>query len=197
MGRGQDSSQQDETLARDPAPDSQFLQLFRQVLGGRERAHQDLLGGVAVLRFRDLAPPLDRRRAALFAVVSAVCAGVERPPRQRHLSDWLVRFVVAERGREGKDGDALLRREDGPGRVRAAVAEALDLVQDGDVGVAKIEEVGMETMQMFFFLLESSSRVSVFCSEENGTWKGLTSSRRTDWTAAQAASARGLQGAVS
>lgn len=131
----------------------QFLQLLREVLGRRERAHQDLFGGVAVLRFGDLAPPLDRRRrAALFAVVPAVCASVERPPREGHLPDRLVRFVVAERGREGKDRDALLRREDGPGRVRAAVAEALDLVQDGDVGVAEVEEVGVETVQMLLLL---------------------------------------------
>lgn len=72
------------------------------------------------------------------------------PPRKlghRVGQDRLSRFGEAERTGEAEDGDAVLGRDHGAGRVRAAVAEALDAVDDGDVGVPEGEEVAVEGVE--------------------------------------------------
>lgn len=53
----------------------------------------------------------------------------------------LLGLRKAERTGQGEDGNTELAGENGTSRVRTAVAQAVDLVDDGDVGVPEGEEV--------------------------------------------------------
>ena len=62
----------------------------------------------------------------------------------RHLVDEGAFLVDVERRRQVEDGLAVLDGHHPPGRERAAVADAVDLVEDGHVGIAGAQEVGVQ-----------------------------------------------------
>ena len=53
----------------------------------------------------------------------------------------LLGLGQTERAGDGEDSRAVLSREDGSSRVRATITQALDRVEDREVGVAKVEKV--------------------------------------------------------
>ena len=55
-------------------------------------------------------------------------------------------LLVVERGGHGEDRLAVLDGDHPAGREAAAVADAVDLVDDGDCGIAGAQEIGMERM---------------------------------------------------
>src|SRR5947207_37368 len=53
-------------------------------------------------------------------------------------------LVDVERGRQVEDGPPVLDGDDAPRRERAAVADAVDLVEDGPVGIARTQELRVQ-----------------------------------------------------
>jgi hypothetical protein len=53
-------------------------------------------------------------------------------------------LVDVERRRQVEDGPTVLDGDHAPGGERSTVADAVDLVEDGDARVARPEEVGVQ-----------------------------------------------------
>ena len=69
-----------------------------------------------------------------------------------------ARFVVVEAGLEVEDRPTVLDRHDTAGREAAAVADAIDLVQDRQGRVARAQEVGVERMHQAGVLVDRAGR---------------------------------------
>ena len=69
-----------------------------------------------------------------------------------------ARLVLVEAGLEVEDRPAVLDRHDSAGREAAAVANAIDLVQDRQGRVARAQEVGVEGVHQPGVLVDRAGR---------------------------------------
>lgn len=61
-------------------------------------------------------------------------------------------LVLLERGAHGEDGPPVLDRLDPPGREAAAIANAIDIIDDVVVWIAREQEVTMQRMHGAVFI---------------------------------------------